>query len=299
MRRGLALVVAATAFAGTADAAAPVRGGAFCWDFDLAGTDAADRLVGTSAAEHAASYGGDDELTLYGGDDCASAGAGHDVVHLGPGNDDADTGSGDDHVFGGPGDDVLVPGIGADRVEGGDGDDLIRDEQGDEAADLLAGGDGHDVIRAVDAGADDVDCGPGYDVAFVDPADQVRDCERVVVARAPRLTARPLRTGVRPAFAVRWTRADLPPAARVVVQRLGAPARRPGCAVAAWRVRGAGAPRVVWRGRRGACPGEYAFRLTHVAGTTGRRVACERLEGTPRAGCPPTERLGVLTVAVR
>ncbi|HEX2057419.1 MAG TPA: hypothetical protein VHI71_03540, partial [Actinomycetota bacterium] len=72
--------------------------------------------------------------------------------------------------------------------------------------------------------------------------------------------------------------------------------RGAGCDLGAWRVRGA---RLSWRGRRAACPGPYAFVVTHVDRRRGGpRVACERLHGAPAAGCTPSERLGVLTVAV-
>jgi Ca2+-binding RTX toxin-like protein len=296
MRRALALAVAVTAFAGTADAAAPVRGGAFCWDFDLAGTDLGERLEATAAAEHVAAYAGDDELLAFGGDDCASMGLGNDVAHLGPGSDEAAGGAGADHLYGGPGNDVLVPGLGPDHVEGGDGDDLLRDERGDVAADVLSGGEGHDVIRAVDFSADRVECGPGYDVAIVDAADTVAECDRVEVSRRPRLAAQVIRTGVRPAFLLRWARGDLTVPARLAVRLAGRPPRGADCDLGAWRVRGA---RLSWRGRRAACPGPYAFVVTHVdARRGGPRVACERLQGAPAAGCTPSERLGVVTVAV-
>jgi Ca2+-binding RTX toxin-like protein len=311
MRRAMALVVAVTAFAGTADAAAPVRGGAFCWDFDLVGTDASEHLEGTAAAEHAAGYAGDDELLVFGGDDCVALGLGNDVAHLGPGDDEAAGGAGADHIAGGPGNDVIVPGLGPDHVDGGDGDDLLRDERGDAAADVLTGGEGHDVIRSVDFGADRVECGPGYDVAIVDAGDTVSECDRVVVARRPRLAAHSVRTGLRPAFAVRWTRSDLPAPARIEARLVGRPPRSEGCDVGAWgrpaAARGARhaawhlpGSRLVWRGRRPACPGDYAFALTWVdARSGGLRIACERLDGAPRGGCTPSERLGVLTVPVR
>ena len=298
MRRALALAVAVSAFAGTADAAAPVRGGAFCWDFDIVGTDGPERLEGTAGPEHAAAYAGRDELLMFGGDDCAATGAGHDVVHLGPGNDEADSGSGDDSVFGGPGNDSLLPGIGADRVEGGEGDDLLRDEQGDTAPDVLDAGPGHDFVRAIDGAADTVRCGPGYDVTVIDAADITRDCERVVIARRPGLWARALRTGIRPSHALEWSRLDLPPTTRVAVRAETLPAAGKRCGVDGWRVRGGSKPRLVWSARRRACAGEYAFTITHVAGATGRRVACEQLAGAPPEGCAPTERLGVVHVTV-
>lgn len=297
MRRVLALIVAVTAFAGTADAAAPVRGGAFCWDFDLVGTDASERLEGTAGEEHVAAYGGDDEVFAYGGADCVLAGLGNDRLHLGPGDDEASGGIGADHLYGGPGHDVLVPGLGPDHADGGGGDDLLRDERGDVQPDVLIGGEGHDVIRAVDLGADRVECGPGYDVAIIDASDTVSECERVEVARRPRVAAQTLRTGLRPAFALTWVRSDLTLPARLDVRLVGHPGRGDRCDVGSWRVT---AGRIDWRGRRTACRGDYTFVVTWVdARRGGPRTACERLQGAPANGCTPSERLGVLTVAVR
>jgi hypothetical protein len=296
MRRVLALIVAVTAFAGTADAAAPVRGGAFCWDFELIGTDAGERLEGTAGSEHAAAYAGDDEVLTFGGDDCVAGGLGNDRLHLGPGDDEASGGIGADHLFGGPGDDVLVPGLGPDHVDGGEGDDLLRDERGDVQPDVLIGGEGHDVIRAVDFAADRVECGPGYDVAIVDAADVVSECERVEVARRPRLAARAVRTGLRPAFALAWARSDLTSPSRLDVRLVGHPGRAAHCDVGSWRV---AAGRIAWRGRRTACRGAYTFTVTWVdARRGGPRIACQRLRGAPANGCTRSERLGVLTVAV-
>ena len=296
MRRVLALTVAVTAFAGTADAAAPVRGGAFCWDFDLVGTDAGDRLEGTAGNEHAAGYAGDDEVLAFGGADCVAGGLGNDRIHLGPGDDEASGGIGADHLYGGPGDDVLVPGLGPDHVDGGEGHDLLRDERGDVQPDVLIGGEGHDVIRAVDFSADRIECGPGYDVAIVDAFDTVSGCDRVEVASRPRLTARALRTGIRPVFAVDWSRSDLTLPARLDVRLVGHPARTSRCDIGSWRVT---AGRVAWRGRRSACAGDYAFVVTWVDGRRGGPpTACERLAGAPARGCTPSERLGMLTVAV-
>ncbi len=304
MRFALALLVAVAALAGTATASAPVRGAAFCWDFDLVGTDAADRLEGTAAPDHAAAYDGDDTLLLFGGDDCAVTGFGNDVVHLGPGDDEADAGAGADHLYGGPGNDVLLAGLGPDRVEGGDGDDLLRDERGDASPDRLAGGPGHDVIRALNFGADAVDCGPGYDVAIVDAADTVSECDRVEVGRRPRLAARALRTSDRPAFEVTWMAADLPLPARLRALPFGRPPQRGSCRVGSWRLvdlapRGRARLRLVWVGRRAPCAGRYVFRLTWLAaGAGGQRVACPRLALAPATACVPREVLGDVAVVV-
>lgn len=76
--------------------------------------------------------------------------------------------AGGDSVFGKGGPDRLVGGRGADTLTGGPGPDR------------LFGGPGSDRILARDGVADVVDCGPGWDVAVVDPIDQVSgDCEVV------------------------------------------------------------------------------------------------------------------------
>ena len=116
------------------------------------------------------------------------------------------------------------------------------------------------------------------------------------MARRPRLTYRTLLRGIRPAFALRWARGDLTDPARQAVRVAARPPRGPSCDLTAWRVRGT---RLEWRGLRPACVGEYALVITHLdAGSGGPRTACERLTGAPRGGCTPSERLGVLTVAV-
>ena len=295
MRRAVALITAVAAITGTAQAAAPVRGEVFCWDFDLSGTDGADRLEGTSAADHAAGYGQADRVVLFGDADCATTGAGDDDVHLGPGDDAARGGSGADTIAGGPGNDILLAGLGADVVDGGEGDDHLRDERGDAEPDILRGGPGHDVLRAANAGADTVECGPGWDVAIVDAADTLSECDDVRVARRPNVAARTVRTGVRPAFEVSWKTGDLPRPLAITTTLVAHPAAQPGCAAGAWQARGTSPVRLRWRGLLGACPGEYVFRVSHVARG---RVACEQLAGAPRAGCRRTEVLGDLALTV-
>ncbi|MDP3892190.1 calcium-binding protein, partial [Nocardioides sp.] len=54
---------------------------------------------------------------------------------------------------------------------------------GAKGSDVLRGGAGPDVIDARDGGFDVVDCGPGVDVAYVDPVDRVIDCETVIYPR--------------------------------------------------------------------------------------------------------------------
>jgi hypothetical protein len=111
---------------------------------------------------------------------------------------------------------------------------------------------------------------------------------------------RTLRSGVRPAYAIRWTRADLALPAHIAMRRVGGPATQRGCDAGPWRVAGSVRLRLVYAGRLGACPGEYAFTIDHVAGFAGSPpVACERLAGSSRGGCAASERLGTLAVPVR
>ncbi len=65
---------------------------------------------------------------------------------------------------------------GNDRIYAGDGSDLVDAGQGE---DMVSAGPGDDRIRAFDDTADAILCGPGYDVAFVDPGDTTHDCEEL------------------------------------------------------------------------------------------------------------------------
>jgi len=105
------------------------------------GTSAADRLLGSDASELLFGRRGDDRLKGRAGDDCLRGGAGVDR---------------------------LAGEAEADQLNGGAGHDRIR------------GGIGDDRIRAARGGRDEIDCGPGDDVAFVNARkDTWRGCERV------------------------------------------------------------------------------------------------------------------------
>jgi Ca2+-binding RTX toxin-like protein len=69
-------------------------------------------------------------------------------------------------------DDDLHGGRGPDDVIGSNGDD---DLTGGRAEDLLVGQRGDDVINAHDGFKDDVRCGSGVDVAYVDDTEEVAD----------------------------------------------------------------------------------------------------------------------------
>ena len=94
---------------------------------------------------------------------------------VGPNNDDIMTGGSDN--------DMLRPDSGSDQIVGGTGDDMLfdgEDKGGD--YDILIGGTGNDVMfpRNDPAGQDLIVCGAGTDVAYVDQADVVVGCEKVL-----------------------------------------------------------------------------------------------------------------------
>jgi hypothetical protein len=98
------------------------------------------------------------------GDHEVTTGAGNDKITTGGGNDVIRPGKGDNVVYSGAGNDTIIAGGGHDTIFAGSGDDTIY-------------------VR--DGNSDFVDCGPGVDIVFADPAklDYVaKDCE--IVRRA-------------------------------------------------------------------------------------------------------------------
>ena len=105
-----------------------------------------------------------------------------------------DAGAGDDDVLideridlsadvrGGAGNDVLTGGAGNDDLSGGPGNDVITPGPG---RDSVGAGAGNDRIVSRDSQPDVIDCGPGRDMAIVDPVDRVRRCETVVRIQSP------------------------------------------------------------------------------------------------------------------
>ena len=86
------------------------------------------------------------------------------------------------YLFGGGGADTLVGGSKHDKIRGGSGNDTIKGRGG---KDRLYGNVGDDRLEADDGRADrGIDCGPGNDIAIVDPEDPpARHCETVKVRR--------------------------------------------------------------------------------------------------------------------
>jgi hypothetical protein len=107
----------------------------------LDGSDGPDRIVGTP---------GGDIVIAGSGNDTIDAGGGQNEIQAQWGNDTVRTGAGPDTIDLGPGKDTVFSGAGSDQVIANDGQ--------------------RDVI----------DCGAGYDYAFVDRSDVTRNCERVV-----------------------------------------------------------------------------------------------------------------------
>ena len=102
-------------------------------------------------------------LRLPGPADVVRAHDGNDVIYAGQGNDVVRGGLGNDVEFGGHGQDVLWVGAGADVQYGGPGNDVLHALANDNQPDVL-------------------NCGPGYDVAYVVRHDPVRlhGCEQVI-----------------------------------------------------------------------------------------------------------------------
>jgi hypothetical protein len=143
-------------------------------DGDCRGGEA-QRVVGTDSSDHLTGLGqGINQTKGRGGDDRIDGGRGGDCL-AGEGDDDIIRGGTQgDLIEGGPGDDKLLgEGItpyswrSNDTILGGPGEDRIKPGQGD------------DHVLAQDDERDRIDCGYGLDVAVVDPADIIRNCERV------------------------------------------------------------------------------------------------------------------------
>jgi Ca2+-binding RTX toxin-like protein len=117
-------------------------------------------LLGIATAANAARL---DVITGTSGPDQLSGTGGNDLIYARSGNDIVRAHGGNDVIYAGPGNDVTWPGAGADVQYGGEGNDVLHALANDNQPDVL-------------------DCGPGFDVAYVivhDPA-RFRGCESVI-----------------------------------------------------------------------------------------------------------------------
>jgi hypothetical protein len=132
----------------------------------LVGTDGTDRLVGVGEGPNQTKgRGGDDRIDGGRGGDCLSGEGGDDIIRGGTQGDLIEGGAGDDKLLG----EGIIPFSLAsnDTILGGSGEDRIKP------------GQGADRVLARDGERDRIDCGYGRDLAVVDLADIVRNCERI------------------------------------------------------------------------------------------------------------------------
>lgn len=179
---GLLLVLAVPAMAVTID-----------------GTGQSEQFVGTGGPDTINGGGGTDDIGGRGGDDVIRGNSGDDYFLRGE--------RGNDRVYGDAGADVVMGGAGNDSLHSGScpsvpDDPLFEDVYGGIGNDYIVMGNagvdpdpcdshawgerGDDTIHAEgdpNSGPDHVDCGLGNDTAYVDPGDDVANCERVIVRR--------------------------------------------------------------------------------------------------------------------
>jgi Ca2+-binding RTX toxin-like protein len=120
----------------------------------IRGTDGPDTINGTAGSDLIYARAGNDIVRAHDGSDVVYGGKGNDVIRGGPGND---------VLYGGEGNDVMWAGAGADVQYGGPGNDVLHALANDNQPDVL-------------------DCGTGFDVAYVIMHDPVRihGCEQVI-----------------------------------------------------------------------------------------------------------------------
>lgn len=95
---------------------------------------------------------------------------------------------GSDHLRGTSAGELLFAFGASDRVDGGDGSDLIDPGNGE---DTVLAGAGDDRIRAYDGDRDTVNCGDGYDLAYIDAFDAVYGCEETIESSDMSMPATP------------------------------------------------------------------------------------------------------------
>ncbi len=155
-----------------------------------------DLLLGGTSNDSIGGDAGQDSVYAGHGEDRVSGGHHGDTILGQVGHDRLAGGGGPDRIWGGSGADRLVGGPGKDYlsasaqslVDGGDHDDkvYIHDHGGSvrplvhPSGYQVHGGLGNDSIDARDGRRSYLDCGSGFDRAYVDPGDRARGCERRV-----------------------------------------------------------------------------------------------------------------------
>jgi Ca2+-binding RTX toxin-like protein len=81
--------------------------------------------------------------------------------------------AGNDRIKGAAG----VAGLISTILNAGDGNDRVN---GTDAVDAISGGKGNDIINSIDRAEDTVSCDQGFDLAFVDRRDFLRQCELAI-----------------------------------------------------------------------------------------------------------------------
>ncbi len=118
---------------------------------------------------------GDDFVVDATGEDKVYGDAGADTLRSGEDNDVLYGGAANDKIYGEGDDDILWGSDGNDVLVGGSGKDKFFGENN------------NDTINAQDGAGDNVDCGTGTDVAYVDPQDAVSgNCESKQLPQAHR-----------------------------------------------------------------------------------------------------------------
>lgn len=149
------------------------------WTIITAPSSASDNLYGTSLNNTVHLGAGNDRLNGMAGADRLFGDGGIDSLTGSIGDDYLAGGIGDDVLYGSTGVDILLGGDGADTLDGGDGNDTVRGERG---RDTVYSRSGRDTVYARDGYADKINCGAGFDRAYVDLKDSVSSsCESVIL----------------------------------------------------------------------------------------------------------------------
>lgn len=170
-------------------------------DHAFGGTPGNETIHGNRRANRICARAGDDIVYAAGGNDEVYGGVGADYLKGQGGRDTIDGGdggdalvgqSGSDVLYGDAGDDELIGGHGSDYLYGGDGHDFLSGGGGDDLVEAgpggsfsfpqgVEGGAGDDVIYADLGGVENIYCGDGYDLVYIeaDFRDFLVDCEDV------------------------------------------------------------------------------------------------------------------------